>query len=55
METTYLKLPTPETAIVRVRQRVAKGGHDVREAVIRRRFYAVWRNFEASCCPLEDE
>ena len=33
-------------AIARVRQRVAEGGHDVPESVIRRRFYAGRRNFE---------
>ena len=27
-------------------QRVAEGGHDVPERVIRRRFHAGWRNFE---------
>ena len=34
-------------AIARVRQRVAEGGHDVPEAVIRRRFHAGRRNFES--------
>ena len=42
----FLQLPTPEMAIARVRQRVAEGGHDVPEAVIRRRFHAGQRNFE---------
>ncbi len=42
----FLRLPTPEAAIARVAQRVAEGGHDVPEAVIRRRFHAGWRNFE---------
>ena len=42
----FLRLPTPEAAIARVAQRVAEGGHDVPEAVIRRRLNAGWRNFE---------
>ena len=42
----FLRLPTPEMAIARVAQRVLEGGHDVPEAVIRKRFDAGWRNFE---------
>lgn len=42
----FLRLPTPEVAIDRVARRVAEGGHDVPERVIRRRFDAGWRNFE---------
>ena len=42
----FLRLPTPEAATMRVAQRVSEGGHDVPEAVIRRRFHAGWRNFE---------
>ena len=42
----FLRLPTPESAIARVAQRVSEGGHDVPEAVIRRRFHGGWRNFE---------
>ena len=42
----FLRLPTPEAAIARVAQRVTEGGHDVPEAVIRRRFQEGWRNFE---------
>ena len=42
----FLRLPTPEDAIARVARRVSEGGHDVPEAVIRRRFHAGWRNFE---------
>ena len=51
----FLRLPTPEIAIARVRQRVVEGGHDVPESVIRRRFYAGWRNFEAIYRDLVDE
>ena len=42
----YLRLPTPEAAIARVEQRVAEGGHDVPEPIIRRRFHAGLRNYE---------
>jgi predicted ABC-type ATPase len=41
----FLQLPTPEMAIARVRQRVAAGGHNVPEGVIRRRFAAGLANF----------
>ena len=41
----FLSLPTPEDAIARVEERVAKGGHNVSEEVIRRRFASGWRNF----------
>lgn len=51
----FLRLPTPEMAIARVRQRVTEGGHDVPEPVIRRRFHAGWRNFESIYRDLVDE
>ncbi len=41
----FLRLSTPEAAIERVAQRVAEGGHDVPESVIRRRFHSGWQNF----------
>ena len=41
----FLALPSPEMAIMRVAVRVAQGGHAVPENVIRRRFDAGWRNF----------
>ena len=50
----FLSLPDPETAIARVRQRVREGGHDVPEAVIRRRFDAGRRNFDTVYRPLVD-
>ena len=46
MELFFLRLSRPEIAIARVKQRVAEGGHDVPEPVIRRRFHAGLRNFE---------
>lgn len=41
----FLRLPSPEMAIRRVRQRVTQGGHDVPELVIRRRYERGWDNF----------
>jgi len=51
----FLRLQSPEMAIARVRQRVSEGGHDVPEAVIRRRFYAGWNNFMRTYRDLVDE
>lgn len=42
----FLTLPDVEMAITRVAERVRQGGHDVAEAVIRRRFDAGLRHFE---------
>ncbi|MGE3691610.1 MAG: hypothetical protein AB7F98_09535 [Novosphingobium sp.] len=41
----FLCLPDVETAIERVASRVEQGGHDIPEAVIRRRFASGLRNF----------
>lgn len=41
----FLSLPDVETAIARVATRVRQGGHDIPEAVIRRRFAAGLHNF----------
>jgi predicted ABC-type ATPase len=41
----FLSLPDPETALARVAERVAQGGHAVPEATIRRRFAAGLKNF----------
>ena len=51
----FLRLPTPELAVARVKQRVAGGGHDVPEPVIRRRFDAGWNNFQIVYRHLVDE
>ena len=51
----FLQLPSPEMAIARVRQRVAAGGHNVPEDVIRRRFHAGLRNFSQFYKLLVDE
>lgn len=42
----FLRLQSIELAIARVAARVRQGGHDVPEAVIRRRYNAGWYNFE---------
>lgn len=42
----FLSLPSAEAAVQRVAERVRQGGHDIPEAVIRRRFDAGWRNFQ---------
>ena len=41
----FLSLPTADDAVERVRHRVAKGGHHVPEADVRRRFAAGLSNF----------
>ena len=51
----YLPLPSPETAIERVRQRVTMGGHNIPEEDIRRRFHAGWRNFQNLYLDLVDQ
>jgi predicted ABC-type ATPase len=42
----FLSVPGVDLAIARVAARVAQGGHDVADTVIRRRFDAGMRNFE---------
>lgn len=51
----YLSLPSVELAIARVAARVAQGGHDIPEAVIRRRFAAGLRNFHEVYRPIVDQ
>lgn len=50
----FLELPSAELAIKRVAVRVAHGGHDIPEVVIRRRFAAGIRNFVNLYKPLAD-
>jgi predicted ABC-type ATPase len=47
----FLSLPTADLAVARVAERVRQGGHDVREAVVRRRFVAGSRTSSLSSCP----
>lgn len=51
----FLSLATPEEAIKRVELRVRQGGHPVPEPVIRRRFHAGLRNFNAMYRPCVDD
>ena len=46
----FVALDNPETAIRRVAIRVAKGGHDIPEETIRRRFFRGLRNFFDRYC-----
>lgn len=48
----YFWLRSPELAVLRVRQRVRKGGHDIPHEVIRRRYAAGVRNFFGLYQPL---
>lgn len=48
----FLWLRSPELAIQRVRERVRMGGHDIPEAVIRRRFHSGLNNFFKRYQPL---
>ena len=50
----YLKLPSVDFAIERVKLRVKQGGHNVPEQVIRRRFNKSWNNFLHVYKPLCD-
>jgi predicted ABC-type ATPase len=51
----YLKLPSVEMSVERVRRRVALGGHDIPEATIRRRFEKSLRYLDAVYKPIVDE
>ena len=51
----FLRLPSPDVAIARVRQRVAMGGHNIPEEAIRRRFNSGWHNFQNVYKDLADE
>jgi predicted ABC-type ATPase len=51
----YLRLGSPEEAIMRVRRRVAAGGHSIPEHTIHRRFGKSLRYFETIYKPIVDE
>lgn len=50
----FLSLPHSDVAVARVAGRVAQGGHNIPEAIIRRRFTAGLQNFETAYQPLVD-
>lgn len=52
VEIFYLWLPSPDLAVDRVKLRVRHGGHDIPEAVIRRRYRRSPRNFVELYRPL---
>lgn len=54
VELIFLKLGSPDEAVARVAQRVRQGGHDVPQAVIRRRFAAGLHNFSRHYAPVVD-
>lgn len=51
----YLRLPSIETSLARVRKRVAAGGHDIPEETIRRRFERSLEYLETRYKPIVDE
>lgn len=51
----FLQLPSEDLAVNRVVARVAQGGHNIPEAVIRRRFHAGIANFHTLYKPLVDD
>jgi predicted ABC-type ATPase len=51
----YLRLPSVDNSIQRVRKRVAAGGHDVPELVLRKRFDKSHTYFEKFYKPVVDE
>ena len=51
----FLRLPSPEMAVLRVRNRVREGGHNIEEDVVRRRFDAGRRNFRQLYRGIVDE
>lgn len=54
VELIFLQLNHADEAVARVRQRVRQGGHDIPEAVIRRRFAAGLENFHRHYAPVAD-
>ncbi len=50
----FLQLASAEEAIARVAQRVRQGGHNIPDAVVRRRFAAGKDNFQGLYAPLVD-
>ncbi|MEO8249236.1 MAG: AAA family ATPase [Burkholderiales bacterium] len=55
VELYFLSLPSADLAVERVAERVRQGGHDIPEAIIRRRFAVGVRLFRELYCPLVDE
>lgn len=54
IQLTFLWLPSPDLAVKRVAQRVAQGGHNIPENIIRRRYYSGLSNLVNLYLPLSD-
>jgi predicted ABC-type ATPase len=54
VELIFLRLAHADEAVARVAQRVRQGGHDIAEAVIRRRFDAGLANLTQHYAPVVD-
>ena len=50
----FLWVDTADVAVARVKERVLKGGHDVPQSVLHRRYGRLIRNFFADYRPLAD-
>jgi predicted ABC-type ATPase len=50
----YVWIASPDLAVERVKQRAARGGHDVPESVVRRRYLRSARNFFSLYRPIAD-
>jgi predicted ABC-type ATPase len=50
----FLQLASADEAVARVAQRVRQGGHDIPEALVRRRFAAGMDNFKNLYAPSVD-
>jgi predicted ABC-type ATPase len=50
----FFWLPSPDHAVARVRLRASRGGHDVAEEVVRRRYRTGISNFLSIYVPLAD-
>lgn len=50
----FLMVSSVEVALSRIKERVLKGGHDVPEVVVRRRFDRSFRNFLRAYCDAAD-
>lgn len=52
VELVYIRLASPELALARIAARVARGGHDVPECDVRRRYTVAWKTCQRQCCLL---
>ena len=50
----YVSVNSPDQALIRIRNRVALGGHDVPESDVRRRFVRSWANLPAAISRVDE-